>query len=74
MQYRKALEENDTNRVISSMIWIRWEKLEKYFPATDRALVYVAAVILNPKFKWPYFETKCEVGWIVAAKNGLQNY
>ena len=73
-QYKKALQENSTNRVLSSMIRIGWEKLDKYFSATDRAPVYLAAVVLNPKFKWHYFETKWEEGWVVAAKNRLRNY
>jgi len=57
-QYKQALQENQTNRVFSSMIRIGWEKLDKYFSATDRAPVYLAAVVLNPKFKWQYFENK----------------
>ena len=73
-QYKQALQENQTNRVLSSMIRIGWEKLDKYFSATDRAPVYLAAVVLNPKFKWRYFENKWEAAWVVTAKNRLRNH
>ena len=73
-QYKKALEENSNHRVLSSMICIGWEKLDKHFSATDTEPVYRAAIVLNPKFKWRYFETKWEAGWVVGAKNRLRNY
>jgi len=73
-QYKKALEENTDNRVLSSMIRIGWEKLDKYFSATDRAPVYLAAVVLNPRLKWRYFEIKWEAAWVFGAKNRLRNY
>jgi hypothetical protein len=33
-----------------------WVKLDKYYNLTDRSVVYVAAVVLNPAYKWGYFE------------------
>jgi len=68
-QYKQALQENQTKRELSSMIRIGWEKLDKYFSATDRAPVYLAAIVLNPKFKWRYCGNKWEIAWVVTAKN-----
>jgi len=73
-QYKKALEENTTNRVLSSMIRVGWEKLDKYFSATDRAPVYLAAVVLHPRLKWRYFEIRWEAAWVIGAKNGSRDY
>ena len=56
--HKNARAENTTDGVLSLMIRIGWEKLDKYFCATDQAPVYLATIILNPKFKWCYFETK----------------
>lgn len=61
-QYKKTLEEDSTNRVLSSMIRIGWDKLDKYLSATDQAPAHLAAVVLTPKFKWRYFERKWEQG------------
>jgi hypothetical protein len=33
-----------------------WVKLDKYYNLTDRSVAYVAAVVLNPAYKWKYFE------------------
>jgi hypothetical protein len=33
-----------------------WVKLDKYYNLTGRSVAYVAAVVLNPAYKWKYFE------------------
>ena len=62
--YSETLQDNSDNRILSSMIQMGWEKLDKYFAATDRAPVYLAAVVLNPKLKWRYFEVKWDRDWL----------
>jgi len=56
--YSEALKDHGDNRVLSSMIRMGWKKMDKYFSATDRAPVYLAVVVFNPKLKWRYFEVK----------------
>ena len=51
-----------------------WEKLDKYFSATDRAPVYLAAVVMNPKLKWRYFEVKWDCDWVRNGKQRLKRY
>lgn len=72
--YSEALKDNADNRVLSSMIRMGWEKLDKYFSATDRAPVYLAAVVLNPKLKWQYFEVKWDRNWVQSGKQRLKGY
>jgi len=51
-----------------------WETLDKYFSATDGAPVYLAVVVLNPKFKWRYFEVKWDRGCVQNGKQNLKRY
>ena len=67
--YSEALKDNTNNWILSSVIHMGWEKLDKYFSATDRALVYLAAAVFNPKLKWRYFEGKWDCDWV---RNGKQ--
>src|SRR5437667_3728777 len=35
-----------------------WIKLDKYYNMTELSSVYVAALVLHPRYKWAYFEKK----------------
>ena len=72
--YSEPLKDNPDNRILSSMIRMGWEKLDKYFSATNRAPVYLAAVVLNPKLKWRYFEVKWDRDWVRGGKQRLKQY
>jgi len=72
--YSQALTDNREDRILSSMIRMGWEKLDKYFSATDRSPVYIAVVVLNPKFKWRYFELKWDRDWVRDGKQKLKQY
>ena len=72
--YSEVLKDNEGNRILSSMIRMGWEKLDKYFSATDRAPVYLGAVVLNSKFKWRYFEVKWDQDWVRNGKQWLKRY
>jgi hypothetical protein len=52
-----------------------WKKLDKYYSLTELSPVYVAAVVLNPKVKWFFFEQKwrSRPDWITAAKTAVQS-
>jgi hypothetical protein len=51
-----------------------WTKLDKYYQLTEKSPIYVAAVILNPKWKWVYFEKQWvdREDWIVDAKMAVK--
>ena len=35
-----------------------WEKLYKYYKLTDNSIIYAAATVLNPLFKWSWIEAQ----------------
>lgn len=51
-----------------------WTKLDKYYQLTDKSPIYVAAVVLNPKWKWKYFEKHWEnhEDWITDAQEAVK--
>jgi hypothetical protein len=63
---KEAERQNDLAFV--AMIKCGWEMLDKYFSLTDRAPVYVAAVVLHPRHKWNYFTKHWKAAWIPGAR------
>lgn len=53
-----------------------WQKLNKYYTLTDKSTVYVLAVVLNPQYKWKYFEKMwaSKPDWIESAKENVQKH
>jgi hypothetical protein len=51
-----------------------WAKLDKYYLLTEKSPIYVAAVVLNPKWKWKYFEKQWadHKDWIQDAKKAVR--
>ena len=49
-------------RIYKDDVWIQiridaaWDKLNKYYNKTDDTMAYMAATVLNPLYKWKYFE------------------
>jgi hypothetical protein len=43
-----------------------WQILNKYYAATDKSPLWIAAVVMHPRWKWNFFELKWanEAGWI----------
>jgi len=42
------------NPTLSKMFNSGWSKLDKYYQKTNKTPVYVAALVLNPRYKWAY--------------------
>jgi hypothetical protein len=57
------------NSPFSSCINLGWAKLESYYCLTDRSIVYVVGVVLDPRLKFRYFENKWSTrqDWISTA-------
>lgn len=72
--YNQSLQEHNDDEILTSMIHIGKAKLNKYFNATDRSPIYLAAVVFNPRLKWRYFELKWKRTWISPAKKRLREY
>lgn len=51
-----------------------WQKLDKYYNLTDRAPVYVAAVVLHPHYTWQYLKSKWKdrPAWLSEAEEAIQ--
>jgi hAT family C-terminal dimerisation region len=68
-QYKIAWK-NDAR--IASAINNAWAKMEKYYRKTDETPVYVAALVLDPKYKWGYIEKNWPAEWHPRAKQQMQ--
>jgi hypothetical protein len=56
--------EGTGNLALAAMVKCGWQTLDKYFSLTDRAPVYVAAVVLHPKRTWQYFQLRWKEEWL----------
>jgi len=58
---------------LATSVNMGWLKLDKWYKATERSPVYVAAVVLDPRLKWEYFEESAEwdEGWVKTAKKNV---
>lgn len=55
---RAKLEYEHLHKHIYSSLNNAWYKLNNYYSLTDMSPIYVAGVVLNPQYKWCYFEEK----------------
>jgi hypothetical protein len=46
-----------TEQFLAIAINNAWSKLDKYYTLTDESVAYVAAVVLNPAWKWIFFRS-----------------
>lgn len=72
--YQKALGENKNDLILTSMVRVGWEKLDKYYKASKRTPVYLAAVVLNSRLKWRYFGVRWKAQWVRDGKRRLREY
>ena len=63
------------NEVILSSINASWAKIDKYYNLIEETPIYAAAVVLNPLFKWEYFEKVWAEypHWISKAKEAVKD-
>jgi hypothetical protein len=67
-----AIKDNDP--IIVACIETGWAKLNHYYNLTDRSPVYIAAFVLNPKWKFEYFTGIWTPGWVEDAKQQLRGF
>ena len=48
-----------------------WSKLVKYYEKTSDSPAYVAALVLNPAYKWEYIDKNWEQTWIQGAMESV---
>jgi hypothetical protein len=64
--------EEEDNLPLAARVKCGWETLDKYFNLTDRAPVYVAAVVPHTQRTWQYFDLRWKEEWIVPAKRAVE--
>jgi hypothetical protein len=58
---------------LSKMFNSGWMKMNKYYKMTDETPVYVAALVLNPKWKWSYIHKNWDKAWYAKSKRLLDD-
>jgi hypothetical protein len=66
----KKVEFKDDS-VLGPCINSGWSKLVKYYDKTSDSPAYVAALVLNPAYKWEYIENNWEQTWIPGARESV---
>ena len=60
---------------LSKMFNSGWSKLDKYYALTDETPIYVAALVLNPKYKWGYINNVwAKYSWITNAETMMKEH
>ena len=63
-----------TNPRLASCINLAWKKLDEYYQLSDSSPAYVAAVVLDPRMKFQYFEKRwaSHPDWVITAKERIR--
>lgn len=56
---------------LSKMFNSGWSKLEKYYQLSEDTPVYVAALILHPRYKWQYLDRNWKKAWTQSARRNV---
>ncbi|OLL23282.1 Zinc finger BED domain-containing protein 4 [Neolecta irregularis DAH-3] len=62
--------------ILINCIEAGWNKLNEYYTKTDDSPAYAAAVVLDPRWKWAYFERrwKDRPEWIIHSKEQVRQF
>jgi len=69
LEQYKITWKNDAR--IASAINNAWAKMDKYYRKTEETPVYVATLVLDPKYKWGYIEKNWPPEWHLRAKQQM---
>jgi len=73
-KFRKGKKQFKDNPQLSKMFNSRWSKLDKYYQMTEDTSIYVAALVLNPWYKWAYINKNwAKKKWIIRVKRMVQD-
>jgi hypothetical protein len=53
-RFEDGRKEYKNDAIMAPLFQNGWEKLRKYYKLTDETPAYVAAIVLNPGYKWDY--------------------
>lgn len=69
--FEEALMTYDKDPYTRASLKTGWAKLEKYYDKSDETAVYVASMILCPKWTWAYFEDHWPAHFVAAARKSV---
>lgn len=73
-QFESFKEQHRDHAVLAPMFNSGWKKMEKYYTLTDDSPAYLAAIVLNPNFKWQYIQAHWKNAWVPRAKTMMDEF
>ena len=73
-QFEIFKEKHKYHPVLGPMFDSGWAKMDKYYTLTDDTPAYLAAIVLNPNFKWQYIQSNWKVDWQPRARAMMEEF
>jgi hypothetical protein len=73
-QFEEFKQKHKHNPILAPIFNSGWAKMDKYYNLTNESPAYIAAIILNPNFKWKYIESNWEKEWIKDSKGLMEAF
>jgi hypothetical protein len=73
-QFEIFKKKHKDHAVLAPMFNSGWAKMEKYYTLTDDSPAYLAAIVLNPNFKWQYIQSNWKPDWLPKAKTMMEEF
>jgi hypothetical protein len=71
----KEASQSDGDNIMATSVNAGWTKMNDYYKRTEDTVVYTAAVVLNPSYKWEYIERVWEhPKWTAKAKASVKAF
>ncbi|OXV05306.1 hypothetical protein Egran_06926, partial [Elaphomyces granulatus] len=67
-------EKHKYHPMLGPMFDSGWAKMDKYYTLTDESPAYLAAIILNPNFKWQYIQSNWKPDWLPRARTMMAEF
>ena len=72
---RLKASQSDRDSIMARSVNAGWTKMNDYYKRTEDTVVYAAAVVLNPSYKWEYIERVWEhPKWTANAKASVKAF
>jgi hypothetical protein len=71
-QYEQFKTRHIGHVALSSMFNSGWAKMNKYYSKTNESSAYIAAIVLNPNFKWSYINNNWDKAWLPQARQMMK--
>ena len=73
-QFEVFKEKHKYHPMLGPMFDSGWAKMDKYYTLTDESPAYLAAIILNPNFKWQYIQSNWKLDWLPRARTMMEEF